>query len=72
MKGNVVLADSRGAVITIQLITAMVAYASDEAHFKEMCEGIWPRCSFYRGGTHLRVLVSGDEGNGPSVYINLV
>jgi len=71
MKGNVFLGDTRAAVITIQLIEAMVAYASDEAHFKEMCTGIWPRCNFYRGGTHLRVLVNG-QSNGPSVYINLI
>jgi hypothetical protein len=71
MKGNVVLSDSRAAVVTIQLVSAMVAYASDERHFRDMCAGIWPRSDIYRGGTHLRVLVDG-QSNGPSVYVNLV
>jgi hypothetical protein len=71
MKANVDLSDTRAATITIQLVSAMVAYADDLEHLKRMCKGVWPECDFYKGGTHIRVLVSG-KSDGPSVYINLV
>lgn len=70
MRGDIRLEDTRAAVITVQLVSAMVAYADDEEHFVRICKGVWPECDFYRGGTHLRVLVNG-RSNGPSVYINL-
>jgi hypothetical protein len=71
MKGNVRLEDTRAAVITVQLVAAIVAYADDEEHFRRICKGVWPECDFYSGSTHFRVLVNG-RSNGPSVYVNLV
>jgi hypothetical protein len=71
VKGNLQPNDSRCGLIELQLAAALVAYALDEAHFKSVCKGVWPLCDFYRGGTHLRVMIEGHSG-GESFYVNLV
>jgi hypothetical protein len=54
------------------LATALVNYADgDYEEFKRMCQGVWPHCDFYRGGTHLRVLIEGTS-NGASFYVETI
>ena len=49
--------------------TALTNYANgDLAELKRMCQGVWPKCDFYKGGTHMRVLIEGTS-NGKSFYI---
>jgi hypothetical protein len=38
---------------------------------KRMCKGVWPACEFYKGGTHLRVLIEGTS-NGKSFYVETI
>lgn len=61
---NAVKADVR----LLALATALVNYADSLEHLKSMCASIWPGCDFYRGGTHVRVLIEGTSG-GKSFYV---
>ena len=49
--------------------TAIVNLANgDRAELQRMAVGIWPRCEFYLGGTHIRCLIEG-TANGKSFYV---
>lgn len=55
----------------LALATALVNYAESIEHLKCMCASIWPECDFYRGGTHVRVLIEGTSF-GKSFYVETV
>ncbi len=49
--------------------TAITNYANGNLEeLKRMCQAIWPGCDFYKGGTHLRVLIDGTS-HGRSFYV---
>lgn len=57
--------DARGEA----LATALTNYANGNLEeLKRLCQAVWPACDFYRGGTHIRVLIEGTS-DGKSFYI---
>lgn len=69
---------SHGTVEFIEFAFALVHWIDHDRkagvpELERICQGIWPGCKFYHGGTHTRVMPfgNGDAGAGvPSFYID--
>ncbi len=55
-----------------QFATLLVNLAhSDLQELYRLCLAVWPKCNFYRGGTHVRVFIEGTS-NGKSFYVETI
>lgn len=63
---------SRGPKEFLDVAEALVNLATAEGFKDELertCVGVWPEATFYYGGTHLRVMRTGDSW-GDSFYVD--
>jgi len=62
---------SKAPAPVVQLIAAIVSIAGTPEKLLEMATSLWPQLEFYRGHTHLRLMLTG-KAEGDSVYVELV
>lgn len=61
---------SKAPAPVVQLVAAIVNFAGTPEKLLEMSTSLWPQLQFYRGHTHLRLMLAG-KAEGDSVYVEL-